>query len=243
MKTSRKQNFKKPVAGPCGARAKIPNMACSANLPVLTGTSRSPGTCSDPERHTGIQLIAGPRMGIGIQHTTKSTSKQSSQVKSQGLPNHSLTSSTRAASLSILCSSSFLWEMSFIRDVDVSMASCSFLWNMRAGQHQRAQRQRPATCKATPLLLQLGLSWRCRSSAPTGALRHRSSPAEGSVMPWSRSYCFVMSSVTLQHSPRHSSRGLGRTQTERLTGEKQIHPAEKHFSVTRAETQSDGCSS
>lgn len=121
---------------------------------------------------------------------------ESSQVKSQDLPNCSLTSSTRAASLSIFSSSSFLWEMSFIRDVDVSMASCSFLWNMRGGQHQWAQWQLPATCKATPLLLQFGLSWWYGSSAPKGALWHHSSPAEGSIMPWSHSYCFVMSSVS-----------------------------------------------
>lgn len=51
------------------------NMACSANLSVLTGTGRSLGTCSDPERHSGIQLTAKPRMGIGTQYTTKSTSR------------------------------------------------------------------------------------------------------------------------------------------------------------------------
>lgn len=47
MKSSRKQNFQKPVASPCGARAKIHKMASSA-----AGTSRGPGTCLDPERHT-----------------------------------------------------------------------------------------------------------------------------------------------------------------------------------------------
>lgn len=196
MKSSRKPNFNKAAAGPCGTRAKIHNVACFANLLLLTGTGRSPRTCSDPERHTGTQPSAGPQMGIGIQHTTKSPSKDSSQVKSQGFPNCSLTSSTTAASLSIFSSSSFLWEMSFIRDVDVSMASCSFLWKMRAGRHQQAQRQLPATCKATLLLLELGLSWRCRSSAPKGAPLHHSSPAEGSVMEWSRSSCFTLSCVS-----------------------------------------------
>lgn len=49
--------------------------------------------------------------------------------------------------------------------------------------------------------------------------------------------------VTLQESPRHSSWSLGLTQTEWLIGEMQTLPAEKHFSLTRAETHSDGCSS
>lgn len=49
--------------------------------------------------------------------------------------------------------------------------------------------------------------------------------------------------VSLQHSPWHRSWCLGLTQTEWLIGEKQIHPAEKHFSLIRAATQSDSYSS
>lgn len=123
MKSSRKQNFRKPVAGPCGARAKIHNVTCSANPPVQWQEPQDLLRPRKAHRYPGHC-----RASNGHQYPTYHKKYlESSQVKSQGLPNCSLTSSTRAASPSIFSSSSFLWEMSFIRDVDVSMASCSFL--------------------------------------------------------------------------------------------------------------------
>lgn len=239
MKSSGKQNFKKPVAGPCRARAKIHNMACSANRPVLAG--RSPTSCSDPERHTGIQLIAGPRMGSGIQHTTKSTSKESSQVVSG--PPKSLSYLLHQSSFSF----NFLQQLLPLGDVF----------------HQRRGRFHG--------ILQLPLEHESRTAsagavaAPSHLQSHPSTPpawsqlavpelcSQGSsvapIVPCRRQHHALVTQLlllyvlcaTLQHSPRHSSQDLGLTQTEWLIGEKQIHPAEQHFSLIRAD--GDGCSS
>lgn len=179
MKSSRKQNFKKP--GPKSTTWPIlqtcPWSLASAGAPGLAQTQKGTQVSSS---------LLGLERAL-VSNTPQNTSEESSQVKSHGLPHRSLTSSTRAASLSIFSSSSFLWEMSFIRDVDISMASCSFLWNVRAGQHQWAQKQLPATTLVSAG--QVG-------ALLPGELWHYSSPAEGSLIPWPSRDSFVMCSMS-----------------------------------------------